>query len=120
MTSLLLFFHIILCVLLVGAILLQAGKGADIGAVFGGASSQTLFGSRGPASFLAKFTVAVAVLFLITSLSMARLARNVSEKSVIDRAIPQQTEVPAASAPKMEEAAPVPATNDTNKEEPKK
>lgn len=106
MISVLLVFHVFLCVLLVGAVLLQAGKGADIGAVFGG-SSQTVFGSRGPATFLAKLTVGIAVVFLITSLSLARMARNISAQSVIDKAnleksapaetkTPAKTEAPAA------------------------
>lgn len=92
-------FHYILCFFLIATILLQAGKGADIGAVFGGAS-QTVFGSRGPATFLNKITAIVAVLFLGTSVWLAQIARNVSTESVIDKttipaetkAQPQQTE----------------------------
>ena len=59
MYTLLIVIHVLICFLMVGAILLQSGKGAEIGASFGG-SSQTVFGSRGPANFLSKFTVAVA------------------------------------------------------------
>ena len=56
MYTLLVIIHVIVCLLMIGAILLQSGKGAEIGAAFGG-SSQTVFGSRGPANFLSKFTV---------------------------------------------------------------
>jgi preprotein translocase subunit SecG len=76
--------HVFVCFLMIGAILLQSGKGAEIGAAFGG-SSQTVFGSRGPANFLSKLTVVVAAIFMVTSLSLAILAkqRNVSS-TVID------------------------------------
>ena len=63
----LIIIHVLVCFLMVGAILLQSGKGAEIGASFGG-SSQTVFGSRGPANFLSKFTVVVAAVFMLTSL----------------------------------------------------
>ena len=53
--------HLIVCFLMIAAILLQAGKGAEIGAAFGG-SSQTVFGSRGPGTFLSKVTVAAAII----------------------------------------------------------
>ena len=62
--------HIIVAVFLILVVLLQTGKGAEMGAAFGGAS-QTLFGGGGPAGFMAKLTTAAAVLFMITSLSLA-------------------------------------------------
>ncbi len=62
--------HIIVCLFLIFIILIQSSKGAEMGAAFGG-SSQTLFGSRGAATFLSKLTTAAAVLFMITSLSLA-------------------------------------------------
>ena len=82
--TLIVIVHVLICFLMIGAILLQSGKGAEIGAAFGG-SSQTVFGSRGPANFLSKFTVVVAAVFMVTSLSLAILAkqRNVSS-TVID------------------------------------
>ena len=73
MYTLLIIIHVIVCLLMIGAILLQSGKGAEIGAAFGG-SSQTVFGSRGPANFLSKFTVITAFVFMLTSLSLAILA----------------------------------------------
>ena len=74
--------QVLVCFLMVGAILLQSGKGAEIGASFGG-SSQTVFGSRGPANFLSKFTVVVAAIFMLTSLSLAMLAKERTFSSTV-------------------------------------
>jgi len=70
MTILLTVIHIIVCLFLIAVVLLQSGKGAEMGAAFGG-SSQTLFGSRGAASFLSKMTTFAAIVFMITSLTLA-------------------------------------------------
>jgi len=71
MYTLVVILHVVVSVALILIILLQTGKGADIGAVFGGGSSQTLFGSSGPTSFLSKLTAAAAVIFMCTSLFLA-------------------------------------------------
>ena len=73
--TLVVILHVFVCFLMIGAILLQSGKGAEIGASFGG-SSQTVFGSRGPANFLSKLTVGVAAVFMLTSFSLAILAKQ--------------------------------------------
>lgn len=78
---LILVFHVLICVFLVVAILLQAGKGADLGAAFGAGSSQSLFGARGAATFLTKLTTVVAILFLATSLTLATLHRDRSQNN---------------------------------------
>ncbi|MFH1148621.1 MAG: preprotein translocase subunit SecG [Pseudomonadota bacterium] len=62
--------HVIVCVVLILVVLLQAGKGASMGAVFGG-SSQTIFGSSGPGTFLGKMTTVVAIIFMLTSFSLS-------------------------------------------------
>jgi preprotein translocase subunit SecG len=99
METLLLVTHYFLCFFLIVVILLQAGKGADIGAVFGGAS-QTLFGSRGPATFLSKMTAVVAISFLGTSIWLAHISKTRSSESVFDRApITEGTAAPEATAP---------------------
>ena len=70
MTIFLIIIHVFVSLFLIAVVLLQSGKGAEIGAAFGG-SSQTLFGSRGAASFLSKMTTGAAVAFMITSLMLA-------------------------------------------------
>lgn len=105
--------HLAVCFLMIAAILLQAGKGAEIGAAFGG-SSQTVFGSRGPANFLSKVTVVAAVIFMLTSLSLALLSKreNISS-SVIDPSSTINVPAPSSqsSAPDTESTdAPLPAS----------
>src|SRR5215468_2379392 len=67
--TILLMIHVVACIFLVTVVLLQQGKGADVGAVFGG-SSQTLFGTSGAGNFLTKLTSATAIIFMLTSLSL--------------------------------------------------
>ncbi len=74
--------HLIVCFLMIAAILLQAGKGAEIGASFGG-SSQTVFGSRGPGTFLSKVTVGAAIVFMLSSLSLALLSKQAHTSSTV-------------------------------------
>lgn len=74
--------HLIVCFLMIASILLQAGKGAEIGASFGG-SSQTVFGSRGPGTFLSKVTVGTAIVFMLSSLSLAVLSREANTSSTV-------------------------------------
>jgi len=98
--------HIIAALVLIGIVLLQHGKGASMGATFGG-SSQTLFGSRGPASALAKITTGVAIVFMLTSITLSVLSAQSRESSVIPEA-----ETPATlptSLPENEAPAPAPA-----------
>jgi preprotein translocase subunit SecG len=83
MTTLIVVLHIIACVLLILIVLLQTGKGADMGAAFGGGSSQTLFGSAGPATLLGKITTGVAIVFMLTSLTLAYTSSHKSQSSVM-------------------------------------
>lgn len=98
MHTLVIVIHVIACFLMIGAILLQSGKGAEIGAAFGG-SSQTVFGSRGPANFLSKFTVVVAVVFMVTSLSLAMLAKEKTFSSTVIDLKKKETSQPAPATP---------------------
>ena len=83
--------HVVVCILLILVVLLQAGKGANMGAVFGG-SSQTIFGSSGPGTFLGKMTTAVAIIFMLTSFSLSYTAsRKGSSLMEGTRPAPQQT-----------------------------
>lgn len=97
MHTLLTVVHFLVCLFLITVILLQAGKGADIGATFGAGGSQTMFGPRGAATLLSKLTAGTAVVFLITSLWLAQMAKPVSSTSVLDKAPPPETQ--AASQP---------------------
>ena len=76
-------FHILLCAFLIGVILLQPGKGADLGSSFGGGGSSSIFGPRGAGNLLSRVTTAVAFLFMGTSISLA-LYSNASVRSGTD------------------------------------
>jgi preprotein translocase subunit SecG len=99
MYILIVIIHLFVCAILMAAVLLQSGKGAEMGAAFGG-SSQTIFGSRGSATFLSKLTVVAAITFMVTSLSLSILTRERSVASgVIDtgtkeEAVPKEKGVP--------------------------
>lgn len=86
MFTLVLIIHIIVSLIMIGAVLLQAGKGASIGSTFGGASSssQTIFGSAGPATLLAKVTYACAAIFMITSLTLTYLSTKHRTSSIME------------------------------------
>lgn len=99
MTTLLIIVHIIVCLFLIGIVLLQHGKGADIGATFGG-SSQSLFGSEGPVPLLNKITTLGAVVFMGTSISLAYISANKSTGTVMsDVQVQQQAPVEQTQVP---------------------
>jgi preprotein translocase subunit SecG len=83
MSILLIVIHVVVCVALIMIVLLQTGKGADMGAAFGGGSSQTLFGSSGASTFLSKATTAAAIVFMLTSLTLAYMSGGKVSKSVV-------------------------------------
>ena len=105
MYTLLVVIHVLICFLMVGAILLQSGKGAEIGASFGG-SNQTVFGSRGPANCLSKFRVAVAAVFMLTSLLLAILAKEQAFSSTVIDLKKKEASQTAPEAPATTPAAP--------------
>tara|TARA_B100000029_G_scaffold446767_1_gene468124 strand:- start:341 stop:682 length:342 start_codon:yes stop_codon:yes gene_type:complete len=84
--SLLLVFHVITAILIVVLILLQKGKGADMGSAFGAGASGTMFGSKGSANFLSRTTAVLATIFFITSLTLAYINKGtvVQNKSILD------------------------------------
>ncbi len=84
MATALIIIHVLICSSLILAILLQSGKGSDLGAAFGG-TSQTLFGSSGAVPFLNKVTAGVAIAFMITSLSLAFLASRPAKPLDLER-----------------------------------
>lgn len=87
MLTLLIIVHVFMCIALILIVLLQTGKGAEMGAAFGGAS-QTVFGGAGPAPFLSKITTVAAIIFMITSLGLAYLSSNPLGGSIMDDAAP--------------------------------
>ena len=94
MSILLIVIHVIVCIALIMIVLLQTGKGADMGAAFGGGSSQTLFGSTGASTFLSKATTAAAIVFMLTSLILAYMSGGKVTTSVVSDA-PVPIEQPA-------------------------
>jgi preprotein translocase subunit SecG len=90
--------HVIVSAILISMVLLQKGKGADIGAAFGGASN-TVFGPRGAQSFLSKLTTGAAVIFMITSLTLA--FTTAKRSSIMEGVKP-----PMQTAPAMPPVAP--------------
>ena len=103
MYSFLTALHVIVCIMLILIVLLQTGKGAEMGAAFGG-STQTVFGSSGPAGFLNKLTTAVAILFMVTSLLLCYFSGRVSIPTIMDEKVGQTGQ----AAPAVEEKLPVP------------
>lgn len=94
--------HIIVCIIMVLIVLLQQGKGAEVGAVFG--SSEAIFGTTGPTTFLGKMTAVLAVIFMLTSigltyLSAHRTAGSVMESAPITRPRPTQAGPPVPAPP---------------------
>lgn len=102
--ELLLVVHILVAFGLVALVLLQQGKGADMGAAFGSGASQTLFGSRGSATFLSRTTAVLATIFFLTSLSLAYLSAPARPKSVTS-AVAGAPVAPPATTPKTSPAA---------------
>lgn len=132
MTLVLTVVHIVICLTLIMIVLLQTGKGADMGAAFGGGSSQTLFGSTGASTFLSKATTTVAVVFMLTSLMLAYVSGHRTGGSLmLDNPPPAQTEPadagdeaasPAAGETSADESEPVaestPGADDSSSAEP--
>ena len=82
MSALILIIHVIVCLTLILAILLQSGKSADLAGAFGGMGSQSVFGPRGVATILAKVSTVCAILFMITSLGLWILSAK-GDRSVV-------------------------------------
>ena len=119
MYTVLVVFHVIVSVFLILIILLQAGKGAEMGAAFGG-SSQTVFGSRGPATFLSKMTTIVAILFLVLSVALATMTKKQNVSSVVDSVpagemVPVTKPAPDAAAPAVMPTVPAPVAPEKTK-----
>jgi preprotein translocase subunit SecG len=121
MNTLIILVHVMACVALIAIVLLQTGKGAEMGAAFGGAS-QTLFGGAGGGSFMSKLTTGAAIVFMITCLLLSFSHRSGyrSGRSIMNEAppaeqqetkppAPPQQTAPAARPVQPESAAPAPS-----------
>ena len=97
--------HVLACFAIMGIVLLQAGKGADIGSAFGGAGTQAVFGSMGTPTVLGKITTVIAIVFTLTSFSLALMGGE--RGSSVVREAPSAPAAPAPSVPAP--AAPAPA-----------
>lgn len=87
MTTIITFVHIIVCLFLIVIVLLQHGKGADIGATFGGGGN-TVFGTEGPVPLLNKVTTSVAIIFMVTSIGLAYFSAHRGTGSVMEGVTP--------------------------------
>lgn len=90
MVTIITFVHILVCFFLVVIVLLQHGKGADVGATFGGAGN-TVFGTEGPVPMLNKVTTGIAILFMVTSVTLAYFSANTGTGSVMENVAPPVT-----------------------------
>ncbi len=106
MVTVITIIHLIACVFLILVVLLQTGKGAEMGAVFGGGSSSTLFGASGAGNFLTKLTTGTAIVFFLTSLMLAYSSIARTQRTVFDRSMP---EPPPLAAPGANPAPPADA-----------
>ena len=88
MSTFIVLIHVVVCIALILIVLLQTGKGSDMGAAFGGGSSQTVFGSTGAGSFLSKMTTGAAVVFMLTSLTLAYVSSRGPTSSVMPASTP--------------------------------
>ena len=107
-TNVLIGLHVLVALAIIGLVLLQHGKGADMGSGFGGGASGSLFGATGSANFLSRTTAVLATLFFVFSLGLAYLATNrpAPSRGVME-AVKEQPAVPQPAAPQP--AAPQPA-----------
>jgi preprotein translocase subunit SecG len=121
-TSLLVAIHVLVCIILIIAVLLQSGKAADLAGAFGGVGSQTAFGPRGAATLLGKITTIGAIIFMLTSMGLWILSAK-GDRSVVrgEKETPAAVETKKdAQAPGTEKPAAAPATQTPQPQEPEK
>jgi len=122
--SLVLVLHVLTAAALCGFILLQHGKGADMGAAFGSGASGSLFGASGSANFLSRTTAVLATVFFLTSVGLTYFASlHGKPQGLMDRAVPEKVAPAPAPAPKASDvplpapapAAPAPSSSEVPK-----
>ncbi len=118
MVALLIIIHVIICVVLILAVLLQSGKAADLAGAFGGVGSQTAFGPRGAQTLLGKITTVCAILFMITSLGLWLVSGKSS--SVVKNLPTKESPAATQTQPATREEKPAAAQTGAEKTEQKK
>ena len=121
-TNVLIVLHVVVALAIIGLVLLQHGKGADMGSGFGGGASGSLFGATGSANFLSRITAVLATLFFLLSLALAYVAthRTADDASVVDRVPAKAKPAAEAQKPAAEPQKPaVPAEAPSSKEVPR-
>ena len=109
MTIVLTILHVLVSLFLIAVVLLQSGKGAEMGASFGSSGSQSVFGAGGGTSFLSKLTTSAAVIFMLTSLTLAYLSGQPSSSSMMSGKGKMAPIQAPASAPAQQKTDSVPA-----------
>jgi preprotein translocase subunit SecG len=118
MQTLIIIIHIVAAISIVGLVLLQQGKGADAGASFGAGASQTVFGSSGSGNFLVRATTISAVIFFVTSLTLAIFAKNQAGRGsstglpIVNQEILEETTAAQADIPTLIEEEPTASQSD--------
>jgi preprotein translocase subunit SecG len=109
--------HIIVSILLIITVLLQPGKGGDLGSMFGG-TTESIFGASGAVPFLTKVTRVLAVLFMITSLSLGYFSTRGVKSSVVKESTPVSVEEKSTTSPLEQQPSDVSSTNPEKRQEP--
>ena len=118
MQTLIIIIRVIAAISIVGLVLLQQGKGADAGASFGAGASQTVFGSSGSGNFLVRATTVSAVIFFVTSLTLAIFAKNQAGRGsstglpIVNQEILEETTAAQADIPTLIEEEPTASQSD--------
>jgi len=112
MSILLVTLHVIVCFALIIIVLLQSGKGAEMGASFGASGSQSVFGAGGGSTFMSKLTTSAAIIFMLTSLSLAFISGKGGGSSIMSSQTPKAKPAPQGELPAQQQpVAPAPAQN---------
>lgn len=108
MTYVLIFLHVFVSIAMIGIVLLQSGKGAEMGASFGAGGSQTVFGASGGNTFMNKLTTGAAIIFMLTSLTLAHVSSGNNSSSIMSsKKAPAAPAQPQQSAPAKAPAGPL-------------
>lgn len=105
--QLVLVIHVVAALAVIGLVLIQQGKGADMGSGFGGGASNTVFGSAGAGNFLTRLTTWIAIAFFVTSFGLAYVAKQRSEM-LIDQGMPQIEAVEVLETPEVSVPSEIP------------